>query len=1720
MDEDPILTAAISPTRGVTIQDQNIVSSLESSSSRRQAKSAPTTPKKARRTAAPQIPIENVPDLKLGLERLKLKKMPDAKTQRSLRTVTSASAISSIRGQQFTVGNFSNGLIYLRPVIRPAHEKLIPLRPSEERAGYSWRDEASPREPELRSREKPHPPTSPPRTPTRRAHKQEGADFYIKSSPPVPTRSHHHRAYSFSTATGRSTPTAQDLDGYRVVIDRVETQRPKTAGPEPLSDGLHVNIPHYMLGSPCFTPHGIPFLQGSLSNQGSSSLIIPSTKGELGSSTGSPITDFKWFMPGDERLKLSSSPIPLLPGRENSPFASPPPSMPSPIRHIPTSTAITPQIFDVLSFPPFSELPSIVKYDPRNQQILAATPPRIIAQITSATFLDYQLLSDFFLTFRLFMTPLDLVAYLVARLRWAIARNDDIGRVVRVRAFVAIRHWLLNYFGDDFVPSLTLRQKFVSSLNDLAETVLLGGSQSDIKIIGELKKCWRRTCALYWEDGGSTGADATIEQEILPGRAPGESNQSDKIVLGFPLQSSSVTRPGANLSQVHQKAVNNGKFNSLGDIETKESSPKFSDDLQAVNKKLPMRSLEKKVLTKAASDASLNATSKVSKKSTSHAYLLPGFTGTKSSLKAAPSSNDQTFASVKKSRPSAHKRSGSFSDALRDNRQPLPLQNSLARSTHVLMAFPYAGSSLVRGTLLPPTAAYVEVIAPSTPTPEDGLYISNTMSMASSSTGISEQYEPASHHHRVGLGGPGMKKFIESLKKALSGIGHPSMYNASVIHSPVPVSKHGSTSNNSDFTTDSLTRYVAANYIRNSGSSGSRSGRGWTGSMDGKMARIDLLGAGVVDAFQRVIQEEIIPGEKTGDQRGTERQRSTRSKQILRRATVDTTTVGESVLSEFDERSVIVENFPLSPQTRRRGNTIRGPSSSNAANMVKELQGGMRAAQVKSLANSNIEDFGLIGLGTSSRAQPEPSTSKLPLLQETPEAQKQAGYFGDKVLRRVSADLSLSATGEPKSKGQSYQSYTSHIDGYSDAASIFGTLEDVAQALPNRLLRRKPGGDLRAAANITDLGVPTRPKSTGSLSTFSKSTSVYSFNAPPSVLTFGNSRDDYGPRPQQLAARVVSLGAVAKGGGVQFPISDDTMQPPPASPTTAKELFEQGVMQLAALADNESDDGGIEVALMKLEGRYDRRMSKSLQAESRPSSEVTQQGNDLSGTYNVINDRPRSSAAKHRQSIPSTFTGLESHHGIDLKDVEPYDDYLTRFKRRHKKVVDQVPLETPPAFNSSASSFGFPFAEVSEKMKSTEIAQPSFPWNSIPRAAPLDLPISPKQTRFQDFRSEQMSTQHTTEEDDDYMSELSSELSFDLQSRSQSLNNASHHKFPKSSVIADLGISSHPLRHPPSPSLTFEQALGMNPDAPNGFYQPYPSTSDQDAFPWASIHNMSSPDSTPRQRKKPRDSISLLQPPSIHLPFILAYDSELLAKQFTLIEKDALNEIDWKELVELRWKQTSTMVRDWVEFLKLQNVHGVELIIARFNLMWKWAMSEIVMTRDIDERARTIVKMIHIAAHARKLQNFATMYQITAALLNSNIARLRKTWKLVSPPDVETFKQLEALIQPVRNFHNLRIEMDKVTGETGCIPFVGLFTHDLIYNAQRPSHLVGTSDGGLLVNFEKHRMTATIIKRLLRLTEASHKYDFKAVDGVCERCLWIASLSDEEIKGLSKNLEA
>jgi hypothetical protein len=147
------------------------------------------------------------------------------------------------------------------------------------------------------------------------------------------------------------------------------------------------------------------------------------------------------------------------------------------------------------------------------------------------------------------------------------------------------------------------------------------------------------------------------------------------------------------------------------------------------------------------------------------------------------------------------------------------------------------------------------------------------------------------------------------------------------------------------------------------------------------------------------------------------------------------------------------------------------------------------------------------------------------------------------------------------------------------------------------------------------------------------------------------------------------------------------------------------------------------------------------------------------------------------------------------------------------------------------------------------------------------------------------------------------------------------------------------------------------------------------------------------------------------------------------------------------------------------------------------------------------------------------MYQLTVALTSNDIARLNKTWQYVPAADIRTLKELEALVQPTRNFYNLRAEMEGAGGDRGCIPFVGIYTHDLLFNSQRPSQIASTPTTEPLVNFERCRTTATIIKNLLRLLEASTLYRFQPIEGITERCLWMAALSDEEIRKYGSTIE-
>ena len=138
-----------------------------------------------------------------------------------------------------------------------------------------------------------------------------------------------------------------------------------------------------------------------------------------------------------------------------------------------------------------------------------------IAHITSPDFLDYELLSDFFLTFRAFLSSSDLLVFLLALGGAGRSIGRTIyGRIVRVLTLSRLRHWILN-FVEDFLPDFALRFQFCEMVNSLYHDLQRrgDGGGSDLNIVSELKKCWRRTFGLYWPLPPNTSP----QEDILPG---------------------------------------------------------------------------------------------------------------------------------------------------------------------------------------------------------------------------------------------------------------------------------------------------------------------------------------------------------------------------------------------------------------------------------------------------------------------------------------------------------------------------------------------------------------------------------------------------------------------------------------------------------------------------------------------------------------------------------------------------------------------------------------------------------------------------------------------------------------------------------------------------------------------------------------------------------------------------------------------------------------------------------------------------------------------------------------------------------------------------------------------------------------------------------------------------------------------------------------------------
>ncbi|KAF1797335.1 ras guanine nucleotide exchange factor domain-containing protein [Mucor lusitanicus] len=294
---------------------------------------------------------------------------------------------------------------------------------------------------------------------------------------------------------------------------------------------------------------------------------------------------------------------------------------------------------------------------------------------------------------------------------------------------------------------------------------------------------------------------------------------------------------------------------------------------------------------------------------------------------------------------------------------------------------------------------------------------------------------------------------------------------------------------------------------------------------------------------------------------------------------------------------------------------------------------------------------------------------------------------------------------------------------------------------------------------------------------------------------------------------------------------------------------------------------------------------------------------------------------------------------------------------------------------------------------------------------------------------------------------------------------------------------------------------------------------------------------------------------------ILKYRSEVIAQQFCLIERAMLQNVTWDELVDLRWRKRSAQRKSFViEMTTLDDdvPVGVDQMIGFFNMTCQWVASEIVRSQQLDTRVKVIEKFLRIALKCYHHRNYSTLMQILLGLQSPAVSRLERTWQKVDHCQMELFNQLKEMAKPFRNWKNVRDCMTKATEEVaesfavesvltkslkefdnthGCIPFLGLYLSDLVFVAELPTFIgsalpddddqeeeqvLQNDDKDLcerlshhLVNYNKFRITASVVKHVLAFQVLSRAYSFKVHPTLHTHLRSIRSLDNADIRKAS-----
>ncbi|CAH2258749.1 jg5418 [Pararge aegeria aegeria] len=198
-----------------------------------------------------------------------------------------------------------------------------------------------------------------------------------------------------------------------------------------------------------------------------------------------------------------------------------------------------------------------------------------------------------------------------------------------------------------------------------------------------------------------------------------------------------------------------------------------------------------------------------------------------------------------------------------------------------------------------------------------------------------------------------------------------------------------------------------------------------------------------------------------------------------------------------------------------------------------------------------------------------------------------------------------------------------------------------------------------------------------------------------------------------------------------------------------------------------------------------------------------------------------------------------------------------------------------------------------------------------------------------------------------------------------------------------------------------------------------------------------------------------------------------IAEQMTYLDYQIFSAIHSEEFLGQAWTKGD----------KAERAPHILMMTAHFNHISNLVISEILKKYTLIGRAASIEKWAAVADIARCLHNFNGVLQVCAALANSSIFRLKKTWDKVSKTSKQTLEKLQVLTSSECRFRILRDALHRC--DPPCIPYLGMYLSDLSFIEEGTSNYTPES----LLNFSKMRMIAHVIREIRNFQQTPYKID-------------------------------